>query len=75
MADYSVHCHHVISQRMPCLFDRHTSQILSFRRFAEVMNKEHEVAAAAANQLTEQLAVQQLAAKQALKQVGLLQIS
>ncbi|KAL3139148.1 hypothetical protein ABBQ32_005933 [Trebouxia sp. C0010 RCD-2024] len=34
----------------------------------EVMSKDHEVAAAAANQLTEQPAVQQLAAKQALKQ-------
>lgn len=38
------------------------------------MSKDHEVAAAAANQLTEQPAVQQLAAKQALKQVSLLQI-
>lgn len=37
--------------------------------FAEVMNREHAVAAAATNQLTEQLAVQQLAVKQALKQV------
>lgn len=33
------------------------------------MNREHEAAAAATSQLTEQLAVQQLAAKQALKQV------
>lgn len=38
------------------------------------MSKDHEVAAAAANQLTEQLAIQQLAAKQALKQVSLLHI-
>ena len=37
---------------------------------AEVMSREHEVAAAAASQLTEQIAVQQLAAKQALKQVS-----
>ena len=44
--------------------------MITLSRFAEVMSKEHEVAAAAANQLTEQLAVQQLAAKQALKQVG-----
>lgn len=36
------------------------------------MNREHEAAAAAASQLTEQLAVQQLAAKQALKQVSCL---
>ena len=34
------------------------------------MNREHEVAAAAASQLTEQLAVQQLTTKQALKQVS-----
>lgn len=33
------------------------------------MSREHEAAAAATSQLTEQLAVQQLAAKQALKQV------
>ena len=42
----------------------------SFNCIAEVMNREHEAAAAAASQLTEQLSVQQLAAKQALKQVS-----
>ena len=37
---------------------------------AAVMNREQAAAAAAAVQMTEQLAVQQLAAKQALKQVS-----
>ena len=46
--------------------------LTNFSRSAEVMNREHEAAAAAASQLTEQLAVQQLAAKQALKQVSCL---
>ena len=44
--------------------------LTSFSWSAEVMNKEHEAAATAASQLTEQLAVQHLAAKQALKQVS-----
>ena len=44
--------------------------LTGFSCSAEVMNREHEAAAAAAGQLTEQLAAQQLAAKQALKQVS-----
>ena len=42
---------------------------------AEVMSREHEATSAAATQLTEQLAVQKLAAKQALKQVSVCQPS
>ena len=49
-----------------------STALTSFGCSAEVMNREHEAAAAAASQLTEQLAVQQLAAKQALKQVSCL---
>ena len=53
---------------MPCSV-RHDPAQTPFQSAAEVMSREHDVAAAAATQLTEQLALQQQAAKQALKQV------
>lgn len=46
--------------------DAHTVVLMG----AEVMSRQQEVAAAAACELTEQIAKQQLASKQALKQVS-----